>query len=73
MGFIVNIPLNELPKRLNKLDKNKIIVTACPHKDRAINALVFLKTKRFKTKYLEDGLLGFLEYLRGENAKELLK
>ena len=34
-----NIPLNELPKRLNELDKDKIIVTACPHKDRAIIAM----------------------------------
>lgn len=30
MGFAFNIPLNELPKRLNELDKNKFIVTACP-------------------------------------------
>lgn len=35
MGFAVNIPLNELPGRLNELDRKKIIVTACPHKDRA--------------------------------------
>ena len=35
MGFAKNIPLNELPSRLGELDKNKLIVTACPHNDRA--------------------------------------
>jgi len=30
-----NIPLNELPNRLDELDKNKLIITACPHNDRA--------------------------------------
>ena len=66
-----NIPLNELPKRLSELDKNKIIVTACPHKDRAIIAMIFLKTKGYKTMYLKDGLIGLAEYLRGDNAHHI--
>ena len=45
MGFGTSIPINELPKRLNELDKNKVIVTACPHKDRATIAMVYLKTR----------------------------
>jgi len=72
MGFAVNIPLNELPKRLNELDKNKIIVTACPHKDRATIAMVYLKTKGFKARYLEDGLIGLAEYLRGDRARDFI-
>ena len=32
MGFGLYIPLNELPKRLAELPKDKLIVTACPHK-----------------------------------------
>lgn len=36
MPASINIPLNELPKRLKELDSSKLIVTACPHKDRAI-------------------------------------
>lgn len=72
MGFAVNIPLNELPKRLNELDKNKIIVTACPHKDRATIAMVYLKTKGFKARYLEDGLTGLAEYLRGDRARDFV-
>ncbi len=68
-----NIPLNELPKRLSELDKNKIIVTACPHKDRAIIAMTFLKTKGYKTMYLKDGLIGLAEYLRGDNARDFMQ
>ena len=69
VGIAKSIPLNELPNRLNELDKEKIIVTACPHKDRAIIAMTYLKTKGYKTMYLKDGLIGLAEYLRGDNAK----
>jgi rhodanese-related sulfurtransferase len=68
MPFAISIPLPELPKNLDKLDKEKIIVTACPHNDRAIIAMTYLKTKGYKVKYLSDGLLGLADYLRGENA-----
>lgn len=71
MGFAKNIPLNELPGRLNELDKNKLIVTACPHNDRANLARIFLTTKGYKAKYLEDGLLGLADILRGDTAREL--
>ena len=69
----INIPLNELPKRLNELNKSKVIVTACPHKDRAIMARTFLKLKGYNTRYLKDGLIGFAEYLRGDNAREFIQ
>ena len=67
-----NIPLNELPKRLDELDKNKIIVTACPHKDRATIAMVYLRSKGIQAKYLTDGLIGLAENLRGDNAKDFI-
>lgn len=73
MPFSINIPINELPKRLNELDKSKIIVTACPHKDRAIIARTFLKLNGYNTRYLVDGLLGLAESLRGDNAKEFIQ
>jgi rhodanese-related sulfurtransferase len=73
VGFAVNIPLNELPKRINELDKNKLIVTACPHKDRATIAMVYLKTKGFKVRYLEDGLTGLVEFLRGDRARDFIR
>lgn len=64
-----NIPLNELPNRLSEIDKNKIVVTSCPHKDRAILAMVYLRSEGIKAKYLTDGLIGLAENLRGDNAK----
>jgi rhodanese-related sulfurtransferase len=73
MGFGLYIPLNELPKRLAELPKDKIIVTACPHKDRSSIAMAYLRTKGYKAKYLTDGLIGLAENLRGDNAKDFLE
>ena len=73
MPYAINIPLNELPKRLGELDKSKLIVTACPHKDRAIMARTFLKLQGYNTRYLADGLTGLAEYLRGDEAKEFIQ
>lgn len=67
-----NIPLNELPKRLNEIDSTKIVVTACPHKDRAAIAMAYLRSKGIKAKYLTDGLIGLAENLRGDNAKKFV-
>jgi len=30
-SFSKNIPLNEMPDRLTEINKDKLIVTACPH------------------------------------------
>ncbi|MGE0021927.1 MAG: rhodanese-like domain-containing protein [Draconibacterium sp.] len=67
--FSHNIPLNEMPNMLSNLDKNKLIVTACPHYDRAIIGKIFLMQKGFNARYLVEGLLGLADYLRGDNAK----
>ena len=73
MDYALKIPLDELPDRLDELQKDKLIVTACPHKDRAIIAMMYLKSKGYKTGYLKDGLLGLADYLRGDNAKEFIE
>lgn len=73
MKNALNIPLNELPQRLDELDKHKLIVTACPHKDRAIIARTFLRLKGFQSRYLVDGLVGLAEYWRGDSAKEFIE
>jgi len=73
MGFGLQIPLNELPKRLAELPKDKIIVTACPHKDRSSIAMTYLRTKGYNAKYLTDGLIGLAENLRGDNARDFLE
>jgi len=72
-SFIKNIPLNELPGRPKELDKSKIIVTVCPHYDRAEIARTFLTLKGYQSKYLTDGLLGLADYLRGDRAKDFFK
>jgi rhodanese-related sulfurtransferase len=72
MGFAKNIPLNELPARLGELDKSKIIVTACPHYDRSSMARLYLITKGYRARYLNDGLLGLAELLRGDKARDFV-
>ncbi len=72
VGPSKSIPLNELPTRLGEIDTSKIVVTACPHKDRAAVAMVYLRSKGIKAKYLTDGLLGLAENLRGDNAKSFI-
>ena len=67
-SFALMIPLNELPQRLDDLPKDKLIVTACPHKDRAIIAMTYLRSKGIPARYLTDGLIGLMENLRGDSA-----
>lgn len=69
LGIARNIPLNELPNRLDEIDKDKIVVTACPHKDRAILGRLFLTLNGYQAKYLVDGFIGMVEVLRGDKAR----
>lgn len=69
MPYAVLMPLPNIPTEYTSLDKSKVIVTACPHKDRAIIAMMYLKSKGFEARYLSDGLLGLADYLRGDTAK----
>ncbi len=71
--FAKNIPLNELPSRLNELPKDKLIITACPHNDRANIARLYLTMKGYKAKYVNDGLLNVVNYLKGSNAVEFIE
>ena len=70
LKFVKNIPLNELPNRLDEIDKDKIIVTMCPHYDRACMARHYLTLQGFHSKYLVEGMLGLVDYLRGDKARE---
>ncbi|MBI2354571.1 MAG: rhodanese-like domain-containing protein [Deltaproteobacteria bacterium] len=72
-GFAVTIPLNELPKRLGELPRDKLVVTACPHKDRSAIAMAYLRTRGYNARYLTDGLIGLAEHLRGERAKDFME
>ena len=73
MDYAIKMPLPNLPTAYSELPKDKLIVTACPHKDRAIIAMVYLRTKGYNVAYLKDGLLGLAEYLRGDNANDFIK
>ena len=73
MDYAIKMPLPNLPARYNELPKDKLIVTACPHKDRAIIAMVYLKSKGYNVAYLKDGLLGLADNLRGGNANDFIK
>jgi rhodanese-related sulfurtransferase len=68
-SFSKNIPLNEMPERYIEIDKNKLVVTACPHYDRSIMGRIFLLEKGYNVRYLVEGLLGLSNFLRGDNAK----
>ena len=73
MGIAHNIPLNELPDRLDEIDKDKIVVTACPHKDRAIIGRLFLTLNGYQAKYLVNGLMGMADTLRGDTARQFIE
>lgn len=72
VGFGKHIPLNELPDRLNEIDKEKIVVTMCPHYDRAEIARLYLTLQGYKAKYLTDGMLKVVDFLRGDKARDYM-
>ena len=73
IGFGDHIPLNELPDRLDEIDKSKTIVTMCPHYDRSEIARLFLKLKGYNARYLNDGMLKVVDYLRGDKARDFME
>lgn len=70
--FALHIALPDLPEKMNTLDQKTLYVTACSHNDRAIIAMMYLKSKGYKVKYLSEGLLKLADYLRGDNAKNFI-
>lgn len=73
VSFAKSIPLNELPDRLDELDREKLIVPVCPHADRASIARHYLTLKGYRSRYLVDGLLGLAEHLRGDKARDFVE
>lgn len=57
LSFAHNIPIAELPDRLNELPKDKLIVTFCASSVRAVMAFFYLKAAGFdQVKILMDKL-----------------
>jgi len=65
-----HIPLNELPDRLDELDRSKTIVTMCPHYDRAEIARLYLTMQGYTSRYFTAGMLKLVDYLRGDKARD---
>ncbi|BAO44914.1 rhodanese-like domain-containing protein [Thiolapillus brandeum] len=71
LNFGLKIPANELPENLDQLPKDKLIVVACPMTDRSNMARTYLLSKGFNVKYLQGGLLGLMDRLKGGRAKDI--
>lgn len=69
--FGMKIPANELPERLDELPKDKTLVVACPMVDRSNMVYSYLVNKGFDAKYLQGGLLGLVDRLKGGMAKDI--
>jgi rhodanese-related sulfurtransferase len=72
LPFSVNIPLNELPDRLDELPNDKMVIVACPKMCRSNIAHQYLSYKGLNVKLLYGGLLELMERLKGGEAKGLI-
>jgi rhodanese-related sulfurtransferase len=70
-NFGLKIPANELPERLGELPRDKTLVVACPMTDRSNMAYSYLFSNGFDAKYLQGGLLGLVDRLKGGKAKDI--
>jgi len=71
LGFGLEIPANELPDRLQELPTDKTLVVACPMTDRSNMAYSYLAGKGFNVRYLQGGLLGLMDRLKGGRASDI--
>lgn len=71
LNFGLKIPATELPERLDELPKDKLLVVACPMTDRSNIARTYLATRGYQVKYLQDGLLGLMDRLKGGMAGDI--
>jgi len=71
VNFGIKLPANELPQRLDELPTDKTLVVACPMTDRSNMAYSYLVTRGFDVKYLQGGLLGLVDRLKGGRAKDI--
>ena len=50
------IPLNDLPDRLARLPKDKLIVTQCHHGSRSLSAARYLRSYGYNAKSMKGGI-----------------
>ncbi len=70
--FAIELSPEELEKKYETLPKDKLIVTACPGNGRSPYAAIFLQSKGYNAKYLEEGLIGLMQKLKGAEAKKFV-
>jgi len=63
VNFAKHIPMSELYERYKQLDKNKLIVVICSHKNRADIAAKFLNHNGYNAKILNTTFAGFVDKL----------
>ena len=77
LPFAKNIPIDELPQRLNELPKDKLIVTFCASSVRAIMAFFYLKAAGYDSKIymgkLNDLTASFMPPFVAKNYDDLKK
>jgi rhodanese-related sulfurtransferase len=71
--FAIELAPDEIETNLDKLPKDKVIVTACPGSNRSPFAAIFLREKGYDARYLEEGLLELMKKLKGGEAKKFLE
>jgi len=72
LKFAIELSPEELETNLDKLPKDKLIVTACPRNGHSPYVAIYLREKGFEAKYLEEGLIKLMETLKGGKAKEFI-
>ena len=70
VNFAINLSPEELEEKYETLPKDKIIVTACPGNNRSPFAAMFLRSKGYEAKFLEEGLIELMKKLKGGEAKK---
>ena len=68
LNFGLRVPANELPERLGELPRDRLLAVACPMTDRSNMARSYLVARGFGARYLQGGLLGLMDYLKGAKA-----
>lgn len=71
VNFGLKIPATALPDRLDELPTDKLLVVACPMTDRSNMARSYLAARGFNVKYLQGGLLGLMDRLKGGKAGDI--
>ncbi len=61
LPFALHIPINELPKRLDEIPRDKIVATFCSGGDRAAVAYAYLQSQGFENSRLFKG--GYIDLM----------